>query len=30
VPEPASWLMLITGFGLVGTMLRRRQQVRTA
>ncbi len=30
IPEPASWLMLITGFGLVGTMLRRRQQVRTA
>jgi hypothetical protein len=30
VPEPASWLMLITGFGLVGTMLRRRQPVRTA
>lgn len=26
VPEPASWLMLIAGFGLVGTVLRRRQQ----
>jgi hypothetical protein len=24
VPEPASWLMLIIGFGLVGTMMRRR------
>jgi hypothetical protein len=27
VPEPASWLMLIAGFGLVGVMLRRRQPV---
>lgn len=25
VPEPASWLMLISGFGLVGTALRRRR-----
>jgi hypothetical protein len=25
VPEPASWAMLITGFALTGTMLRRRQ-----
>jgi type VI secretion system secreted protein VgrG len=24
VPEPASWAMMITGFGLAGTMLRRR------
>jgi len=24
VPEPASWLMLIIGFGLVGTVMRRR------
>lgn len=24
VPEPSVWLMLIAGFGLVGTMLRRR------
>lgn len=24
VPEPAAWLMLITGFGLVGASLRRR------
>ncbi|OYU15806.1 MAG: hypothetical protein CFE37_03265, partial [Alphaproteobacteria bacterium PA4] len=24
VPEPASWAMLIAGFGLVGTMMRRR------
>lgn len=25
VPEPASWAMLIAGFGLIGTALRRRQ-----
>ena len=25
VPEPASWAMLIAGFGLVGAMLRRRR-----
>jgi PEP-CTERM motif len=25
VPEPASWLLLLTGFGLVGSMLRRRR-----
>lgn len=25
VPEPASWAMLITGFGLIGTTLRRRR-----
>ena len=24
VPEPASWAMMIAGFGLVGTMMRRR------
>lgn len=24
VPEPATWLMLLSGFGLVGTMSRRR------
>jgi flagellar capping protein FliD len=27
VPEPASWMMMIVGFGLVGAMLRRRQPV---
>ncbi|OYU15511.1 MAG: hypothetical protein CFE37_05140 [Alphaproteobacteria bacterium PA4] len=27
VPEPASWAMLIAGFGLVGTMMRRRARV---
>lgn len=26
VPEPASWAMLITGFGLVGAAARRRRQ----
>lgn len=25
VPEPASWLMLISGFGLIGTAMRRRR-----
>jgi hypothetical protein len=25
VPEPASWAMLVAGFGLVGAVLRRRQ-----
>jgi hypothetical protein len=27
VPEPASWLMLLSGFGLVGAALRRRRVV---
>jgi hypothetical protein len=27
VPEPATWAMLITGFGLVGGAMRRRQSV---
>lgn len=27
VPEPASWAMMIVGFGLVGASLRRRQKV---
>lgn len=30
VPEPASWLMLVTGFGLAGLALRRRHQARPA
>jgi len=25
VPEPSSWLMLISGFGLVGGTMRRRR-----
>ncbi len=29
VPEPASWAMLITGFGLVGSVARRRRVVAT-
>jgi hypothetical protein len=28
VPEPASWALLIAGFGLVGSAMRRRQSVR--
>jgi PEP-CTERM motif len=28
IPEPASWAMLITGFGLVGAA-RRRQRLAT-
>lgn len=30
VPEPATWAMLITGFGLVGTALRRRERLAKA
>ena len=30
VPEPASWMMMIAGFGLVGTMARRRSGYTTA
>ena len=26
VPEPATWAMMITGFGLAGTALRRRNR----
>lgn len=29
-PEPASWAMMISGFGLVGASLRRRHPVRSA
>ena len=29
VPEPASWALLITGFGLAGSMLRRKRAVAT-
>lgn len=30
VPEPASWAMMIAGFGLVGGALRRRSLTRVA
>lgn len=30
VPEPASWALMITGFGLVGSALRRRRVAATA
>jgi hypothetical protein len=30
VPEPASWALMITGFALVGSAMRRRQHVRVA
>lgn len=30
VPEPSTWAMMITGFGLTGAALRRRVAVRTA
>ena len=30
VPEPASWAMMIAGFGLVGGALRRRPRVKTS
>ncbi len=29
VPEPATWAMLITGFGLVGATMRRRRWIAT-
>ena len=28
VPEPGAWAMMLTGFGLVGAMLRRPRTVR--
>jgi hypothetical protein len=30
VPEPATWAMMIAGFGLVGAALRRRREAATA
>ena len=30
IPEPATWAMLIVGFGLVGAASRRRREARTA
>ena len=30
VPEPASWALMISGFGIAGAMLRRRMSSRTA
>ena len=30
IPEPASWTMMILGFGLVGTLLRQRRRTRLA
>lgn len=30
VPEPASWLMLIAGFGAIGVSLRRRRRISAA
>lgn len=27
VPEPASWAMMLSGFGMVGTALRRRKAI---
>lgn len=30
VPEPGTWAMMITGFGLAGTLLRRRKGERAA
>jgi hypothetical protein len=30
VPEPATWAMMILGFGLTGSLIRRRRLVPTA
>jgi hypothetical protein len=30
LPEPGSWVLMITGFGLTGAMMRRRRQPATA
>jgi hypothetical protein len=30
VPEPATWMMMITGFGLIGAMMRRQRKVDAA
>lgn len=30
VPEPAAWLMMVAGFGLIGTALRRPARAQTA
>jgi len=30
VPEPTAWLMMITGFGLIGATARRRRMISTA
>jgi hypothetical protein len=30
VPEPASWAMLIAGFGLTGAVMRRRRMALAA
>lgn len=30
VPEPASWAMMIAGFGLVGTAARKRRRLSAA
>jgi hypothetical protein len=30
VPEPASWAMMLAGFGLTGAMMRRRRPVPAA
>ena len=30
LPEPASWALMLTGFGGLGAMLRKRRRVMTA
>jgi hypothetical protein len=30
VPDPASWLLMLGGFGIIGTLLRRQPEIARA